>query len=86
MRLRIGGKFYSVKQSVRIRGQGIMLLLLGLLSWKIRVYETAIFFFFLGCLMLLPNVGKLNRFIYKAAKKVVRRGRDTYIIGREDKI
>ena len=86
MRLLIGGKSYSVKQSVRIRGQGIMLLLLGLLSWKIRAYEIAIFFMFLGCLMLTPDVGKINRIVYKTAKKIVRRGRDTYIIGREDRI
>lgn len=82
MRLRIGGKFYIVKQNVKIRGQGIILLLLGLLSWKIRAYEIAIFFIFLGGIMLLPNSETVDHFIYKVAKKIVRHRRDTY----EDKI
>ncbi len=86
MRLQIGGKLYNIRQSITIRGQGIILLMLGLLSWKIQAYETAIFFIFFGTLMSFPNVGKINRLIYKAAKKIVRHGRDIYIIGREDQI
>ena len=79
MRLRIDGKFYRVKPSVRIRIQGMVLLALGILSWKIAAYDIAIFFMFFGGLMVLPNIGKINLLIYKIAKKIVRRGRDTFI-------
>lgn len=83
MKLRIGGKSYRVKQSVTIGFQGIFLFSLGLMCWKIKAYEIAVFFICMGALLFMPDFGKFNGLIYKTARKIVRHGRDLYIIGRE---
>lgn len=76
MKLRLNGKVYKVKQIVWIRLQGIALILLGCLCYGCAD-GAALFFWGFGGLMLCPDIGKFNRLIYNAAKRIVRIGRDT---------
>lgn len=74
MLIKIQGKYYSVKKSVLTRLQGITLLIIAYSCYKIEVYEVALIFFLMGFVMVCPQTGILNHFIYWIAKKIVRQG------------
>lgn len=72
MKIKYKGRIYKVKENVIIRIQGILLISLGVLCYKTDSDGAALFFYILGGLMLFPNIGIVNRLLYKLALKVVR--------------
>ena len=69
MRFVINGKTYKLKEKVIIKIQGIVLLALGIICHKAEIDGAALFFWFYGGIMLLPNV---NSILYRIARKIVK--------------
>lgn len=74
MLIKIQGRYYSFKKSVLTRLRGIALLILTYLCYKAEAYEVALIFLLMGAVMVCPQTGILNHFIYWMAKKIVRQG------------
>lgn len=53
MRLIINGKSYRLKENIKIRLQGIALLMLGVLCHKVNADGAAVFMWILGVLMMI---------------------------------
>lgn len=56
MRVIIDGKTYRLKDSVKIRLQGIALLALGMLCHKVNADGAAVFMWLLGATMLFGKI------------------------------
>lgn len=56
MRVIIDGKTYRLKDSVKIRLQGITLLVLGMLCHKVNADGAAVFMWLLGVTMLFGKI------------------------------
>lgn len=56
MRLIINGKSYRLKENIKIRIQGIELLVLGFLCYKTDADGAAVFMWLLGVLMLFGKI------------------------------
>ena len=72
--MKINWKRYKIKDSVIIRLQGICLLLLAYLCYKVKADEVMFIFLLLGMLMVCPDLRRINRCILWIAKKIVRQG------------
>lgn len=72
-------KKYHVKNSILMRLQGVMLLLLAYAAYKTESGEAAIIFALMGIVLLLQNVHILSHFIYKISKYIYRKYRWTEI-------
>lgn len=62
---------YHLKKNIAIRLQGIALVFLGLLCHKTDADCAALFAWFYGGLMLMPDFGKINRGIYWIAYGII---------------
>lgn len=56
MRLIINGKKYKLRENVKIRIQGIALLILGFLCYKTDADGAAVFMWFIGAVMLFGEI------------------------------
>lgn len=56
MRLIINGKSYYFKENIKIRLQGIALLMLGILCHKVSADGAAVFIWLLGVVMLFGKI------------------------------
>lgn len=72
MKVEIKGKVYKIKEIAILRLQGLLLIALGYLCYKTDNNGAAFFFDIFGGLMLFPNIGIINRWLYKLALKIVR--------------
>lgn len=70
-------KKYHVKNSILMRLQGIMLLLLAYAAYKTGSGEAAIIFALMGIVLLLQNVHIFSHFAYKISKRIYRKYRWT---------
>lgn len=77
MRFVINGKTYKLREEVVIRIQGIVLLALGIICHKAEIDGAALFFWFYGAIMILPNV---NNILYRIARKIVKHKEGRYAI------
>lgn len=56
MRLVINGKSYRLKENIKMRLQGIALLMLGILCHKVSADGAAVFIWLLGAVMLFGKI------------------------------
>lgn len=78
MRVIINGKTYRLKENIKMRLQGITLLILGVLCHETNADGAAIFIWFLGVVMLASNAKTISKIIYQMALKIVRSERRKY--------
>lgn len=71
MRITIKGKRYRLKENIVLRLQGIALVLLGIACHSVNADGMALFMWFYGVLMLMPDLGKICRGIYLIALGIV---------------
>lgn len=71
MRFTHNGKTYRLREGIAIRLQGIALVLLGLVCHKVGADGIAIFLWFYGGLMLMPDFGKISRGVYWIAYGII---------------
>lgn len=68
-------KKYHLKKSVRLRLQGLFLILLAYAAHRANADDAALLFCFIGIALISQNVHILSRLVYKAAKRIYRKGR-----------
>lgn len=56
MRLIINGKSYRLKENIKMRLQGIVLLMLGILCHKASADGAAVFMWLIGAVMLFGKI------------------------------
>jgi hypothetical protein len=56
MRIIINGKTYRLKENIKMRLQGITLLILGMLCHKVNADGAAVFMWLLGAVMLFGKI------------------------------
>ena len=71
MRITIRGKRYRLKENIALRLQGIGLVLLGIACHSVNADGIALFMWFYGVLMLMPDFGKICRCIYLISLGIV---------------
>lgn len=71
MRITIKGRRYRLKENVSLRLRGIGLVLLGIACHLAGADGAALFMWFYGGLMLMPDFGKICRGIYLISLGIV---------------
>lgn len=71
MRITIRGRRYRLKENVSLRLRGIGLVLLGIACHLAGADGAALFMWFYGVLMLMPDFGKICRGIYLISLGIV---------------
>jgi type IV secretory pathway VirB3-like protein len=71
MKITINGKRYRLRDNIVVRLQGLAMVFLGLVCHKVNADCVAVFLWFYGGLMLMPDFRKINRCLLWAAKKII---------------